>query len=122
MAEAEYTEEEILWELISDSFEPYQRRNTDYITDQLEFMNSVQIAYPDETKMNWGEDMSERYEKLVDSFGEIDQYLEHLEDGSMVIYAEDENDPLFIAYGLELSRPKSSSFGLSAISNALSAD
>lgn len=120
MAEAEYNDEEIMWERVRDSFSQYQKEDTEYIADQLEFMDSVHLSYPDETEMKWEEDIPGQYEKLVDSFGEVDQYLDYLKDGSMVIYAEQENDPLFVAHGRELKQHKHNSAGLNGVASSLS--
>lgn len=120
MAEAEYANQEMLWRTARASFEQYQRKDTEYIADQLEFMDSFHLIYPDETEMSWKDNIAGQYERLVDSFGEIDQYLDYLEDGSMIVFAEQEDEPLFFAHGVECKQQRNSSVDLSAISNTLS--
>jgi len=65
--------------------EELKSRDTDYVKDQLDFMDSVAVGYPDGTEIYWSSEASERYEKLVGSFGKVDQYLKHFDDGSIAV-------------------------------------
>lgn len=100
--------------------EDYELKDTDYIKDQLDFMESVAVGYPDGTEIGWSIEAPERYEKLVESFGEVDQYLKHFDDGSIAVLVEQEDEPLFALYGEEQGGYRQSRSGLSEVANSLS--
>jgi len=108
------------WRQVQDVFEDYELKDTEYVKEQLEFMESIAVGYPDGTKMVWKEEAPERYEGLVESFGDVDEYVNHLEDGSVAVFVEQSDEPLFAVYGEEQGGYRQSRFGLSKVANTLS--
>ncbi len=108
------------WKNVEDVFEEYDLQDTDYVKEQLEFMDSVAVGYPDGTEMLWEEEAPEQYEALVESFGEVEEYVSHLDDGSVAVFVKQEDEPLFAVYGEEQGGYRQSRFGLSMVANTLS--
>lgn len=108
------------WKRAEDVFEGCEVQDTDYIKEQLEFMESITVGYPDGTIMYWDQEAPEHYEGLVESFGDVDEYVSHLNDGSVAVYVEQEKEPLFAVYGEEQDSYMQSRFGLSSVLNTLS--
>jgi hypothetical protein len=104
------------WYKVSNAYEPQQRS---YVEEQLEFMGSVKISFPDETTMYWEDRIAERYEELADSFGEVDEYLKWFDDGSIRVFVELENETLFSVYGKEQDDRNQSRAGLSSFLDTL---
>jgi len=104
------------WYKVSNAYEPQQRS---YVEEQLDFMGSVKISFPDETIMYWEDRIPERYEKLADSFGEVDEYLRYFDDGSIRVFVELENETLFSVYGEEQGDLNQSRAGLSSVLDTL---
>lgn len=100
--------------------EDYDSIDTEYVKDQLDFMDSVAVGYPDGTEMRWSSEITERYEELVESFGEVDQHLKHFDNGSTAVFVEQEDELLFGLYGDEQGGFRKSRFGLSKAGNSIS--
>lgn len=104
------------WYKVSNAYESQQRS---YVEDQLDFMRSVKISFPDETTMYWEDRIAERYEELADSFGKVDEYLRCFEDGSIRVFVELENETLFSVYGEEQVDLNQTRAGLSSVLDTL---
>lgn len=104
------------WYKVSDAYEQQQRS---YVEDQLDFMRSVELSFPDETTMYWEDRIAERYEELADSFGGVDEYLRCFDDGSIRVFVELDNETLFSVYGEEQGNLKQSRAGLSSVLDTL---
>lgn len=108
------------WRQVQDIFEEYEQKDTEYVKEQLEFMGSTAVGYPDGTSMYWEEETPQKYEELVESFGEADEYVSHFEDGSVAVLVEQEDGALFAVYGEEKGGYRSNRFGFSNVIDSLS--
>lgn len=107
-------------EYLSVYSEGYELRDTGYVIDQLDFMEKVGVTYPDGTIMVWEMEASERYEELVKSFGDVDEHLKHFNDGSIAVFVEQGDEPLFALYGEERDGYDLSEFGFTNVLDSLS--
>lgn len=101
------------WEDVKDRLTP---TNTNIATDQLEVMRSADIVYPDGNRSTVSEEISDKYETLVESFGGEEEVKQYYDVGArgVTIVVEQDNSPLFVVYGKEDSYSKGSGplFGL----------
>lgn len=96
--EEQYQETE--WEQIRESLDEV---DTDYITGQLKVMNRAEVLYPDGTDYEWNEEITEKYERLVNGFGgeeEVEQYLQIGAKG-VAVAVEYDGEPIFAVKALE---------------------
>lgn len=107
-------------DFISESSSNYELRDTEYVSEQLEFMECVKVNYPSDFSETWEDNIVERYESLVDAFGNVDEYISHQNDGSIEIVVGRKNDLLFELQGEEKTNADTSRFGFSSIVDSLS--
>lgn len=107
-------------DFISDESLNYELRDTDYVSEQLDFMEYVELNYPHEFSETWENNISEQYESLVEAFGGVDEYINHQDDGSVRVLVGRGDDLLVEIEGEEKTKSGTGRFGFSIIGDSLS--
>lgn len=100
MSEAMEDQERKEWQQVRESLNEV---DTDYITDQLEVMKAAELVYSDGRTTAWRNDMSEKYETLVEAFGGEESVKQYLDVGArgVSIAVEHDDEPVFAVYAQE---------------------
>ena len=107
-------------DFVSNVSTNYDLRDTEYVSEQLDFAEYAELNYPDEFSETWEDNISERYKSLVEAFGSVDQYVNHQDDGSLTVLIGRGDDLLVEIEAEEETRPDKSRFGFSSIVDSLS--